>query len=390
MEYNQELFQKTMRRLIGAKTLADFAATCEISRTNLSRLMSAHSYQPSKNTLRKIADHTDIDYEELLSICGYADSPASARRQRTFTDRIRLNAMDMESGFAGMTGSTRLFDNIQDFLEEYLLLYSHEDCKYSVLKQAEYEGGKHGVENYACISMIFKEMRSVCYTYAVIYYAETRGGKVVVLDTALDGKSLLEVGFADDKEIRGMGFAPGDVEEMEYVYYIREPKEERILRKIFEETEWYPTTFRGFGFVVEGMPSGFFSFLENHVHAIPEKEKYFRDYLDSTVSTPAYFDHYHHGSSLSGGITAVIASIMEVETGIPFEGYPNRNGPFQPCVMVDEDDAAYLNADFDWLKRKVGGYAAELGLKKYGLCFASGEVCGDNDLQFVVGEEEEK
>ena len=389
MEYNQELFQKIMRRLIGSRTLADFAAVCGISRTNLSRLMSDHSYQPSKNTLRKIADRTDADYEELLSVCGYADSPAAARRQRSFADRIRLNAADMESGFASMTGNTRLYDSIRDFLEEYLMLYSHEDCRYIVTNEGEYEGNRPWIEKFACVATVFKETYSVCYTYAVIYFAETRGGRVVVLDTALDGKSLLEAGFAGKKDLPRMGLLPERVAEMGYVYYVRESKEGRMLRKILEKTEWYTTTCRGFGFTIEGMPDGFCSFLEHHILAVPDQEAFFRGYLDSASRAPGYFDHYRCGSSVMGGVTAVIASIMEAETGIPFEGFPNEDGQFPPCVMVQEDDEAYMNADFDELKRTVCGYARELGLKTYGLCLANGIICGDEDMQFQVEEEED-
>lgn len=389
MEYNQEQFQKTMRRLIGSRTMADFAALCEISRTNLSRLMSDRSYQPSKNTLRKIADHTDADYEELLAICGYAESPAGARRQRPFTERIRLNAMDMESGFAGITGSVHLHESVQDFLEEYLLLYSHESCKYAVGKQGEYEGEKPGIENYACVAMTFREQQRICCTYAVIYYAETRGGKIIVVDTAMDGKSLMEVGFMNEKGIKEMGLDQKKVADMEYVYYVRESFESRLYRKIFEETTWYPTTYKGFGFYVEGTPSGFNDFLRNHIHTLPKCTAIFDEYLSLGDREPEmYFKHYRYGTSVAGGITAVIASIMEEETGVPFEGFNKDEGEFPPCVMIPETEPEYESSDFNWLKDTVGRYAKELGLRKYGSCLASGVICEDDDMQFTTEEGE--
>lgn len=393
MEYNPEEFQKTMQKLMGSRSMAEFAAMCGISRANLSKVMSAeHPAQPGKNTLRKIADHTELDYEDLLMMCGYAESPAAARKQRPFMDRIRMNARDMEEGFGKLAGRTCLFDDIREFLETYRMLYSYEDCKFAVSKPKEYEGERRNrAEKYVNVFAMFKDMESVCYTYAVIYYAETKGGSIVILDTAMDGKALMESHFASEEDLRNMRLDPEDVKNMEYVYYIRETSEGRLLRKLFgEETTWYRTVISGFGFCIDGDTPKFRDFVRNHMQSLPDEASTLQAYLDdSQADADQFFRQYMHGNSASGGRTAVIADIMAAETGIPFCGFADtEESDFPPCVMVEETEDAYRNADLETLKDIVRKYAAELGLKEYGNCMANSVICADENMRFKVEEDE--
>ena len=130
MEFNKDVFQSKLRKLIGGENKIDFAASHKISRANLTRLLGdSLTSPPNKDTLRKLAGDSEEDYEELLYACGYASTPAQARKQRSFEERIQLNINDMRSGFAQMTKNVRLYDSIRDFIDEYIMFYSFEDCK---------------------------------------------------------------------------------------------------------------------------------------------------------------------------------------------------------------------------------------------------------------------
>lgn len=386
MEFNKDVFQSKLRKLIGGENKIDFAASHKISRANLTRLLGdSLTSPPNKDTLRKLAGDSEEDYEELLYACGYASTPAQARKQRSFEERIQLNINDMRSGFAQMTKNVRLYDSIRDFIDEYIMFYSFEDCKLGVIKNGEYEGELHpAAENYANITLSFSDKEGTCYTYAVIYYAETKGGKIAVLDVAMDGDSLVEAEFMSEETYAKYGIDKETLVDLNCVYIVHESREQKLLRSIFGNIAQYPKTIVGFGFEVSDVPEKFDAFLFAHALSVPEDRLIYEYVYGQGINAVDHFLSYEDEETSETGFGAVISTIIRAETSMPFAYYESDNevnGDGKCYVMIPDALDAYTLSDLVSVTKK---YAKELGIKTFGECIVFTYGIEDINMHYEV------
>ena len=372
-EYDVEKFRQYITALKGNETMGGFASKCGISREHLSRLMNGNAKKrPSMETLRKIADATGEDYEKLLILCGYAASPAGARKQREFDERVQMNAKDMMDGLQSLTQGVRLYNSLGDFIETYNMLYSHESCKYVISKKDEYDGSLFsGAENYATIEVMFSGAEGSCWTFAVLYYSVTKGGKYLMQGVAMDGESLLEAEFLKPETMSKMGFTESVVRDMPYITYIRESPEQKLFKKIFgNKQDEYPFPETGIGMDVTVMPEGTAEFIARHESSLSEDERdFFKTKEFAANADPEeYFDGLEDNESCASGYKAVLAAIMRAETELPFTAFESnidgakdvdgraKAGIF--CPNTDSSNKSVMKASRE--------YAKELGLSEYG------------------------
>ena len=367
MAFDKIGFQKKLRDLIGSGTQVEFAAKgtqvefaakCGISRTNVFRMLSDDfTNPPSKTTLARIADSTGTNIDDLYILCGYAESPAKARKMHSFEERIRLSAMDMAEGFSALTKNARLYNSISDFLEEYSMFYSHEDCKFALSEIEEYEGVLHpGAENRVNAYAVFSDKVGSCFTYFVIYLAITKGGKYVILDTALDGASLMEAEFLTEKQAKKLGFNIDELSEKDLVYYYRESAEQR-----FDE------------------------FISKHRDSVAKESEKVLDYLEKKdCDAEEFFGDYKDPDTYETGFPAVVSNIIRHESGYPVGYYKSKDtvtGEVSNFIMIPNAIDTY---EVDDLKSVFLKYAKELGIKTYGECIAFTSMCVEQSLRFNV------
>ena len=394
MQFNKKEFLRCINNLIGTDTRDNFAKKCGIGKTNLYRMLNEdHTAPPSKTTLAKIAENTEASLDELFVLCGYAESPAEARKQHGMPERIRLNAADMQTGFAELCKNIVLYRSLDDYISKYLTLYSHEECKYAYGNEIEYDGDLHPTaERYVNAFISFGE-EGTCYTYFVIYFAKTKGGLYVILDVGMDGNSLLEANFATEKQLSRMGVDKGSLAGKSYVYYFRETKEQRLLRAVFgqrDESETYTFTIVGFGFEFPVVRCDFKEFIRAHRSCFSEGSLPLK-YLDEDPDEDAelFFLTYYDSVSHDSGVQAVVAEVMRKETGLPFAAYTStdsKTGEVSTYVMLPDEniDAGLGLGD---LKRAVAPYVRELNLRRYGECVVYQVRHMIDDLQFTVEED---
>ena len=373
MDFDKQRFKERLRILMGSLSATEFANKCGISRANVFRMLNdENAPQPTKTTLRKIAEATGTSIDDLYTICGYASSPAQARQMHSFNERILLNIKDMQEGFSFLTKGARLVNSISDFLEEHIMLYSHEDCKYAISGEKEYDGDLHpAAESYVNCYLVFKDREGTCYTYFVVYFAKTKGGHYVILDTAMDGASLLEAEFATEEQMRRMNIDPEAIRGKDSVYYYRETAEGKLMKAIFGEDNdsyQFPYTLVGFGFEFPVEGDNFRKFIENHKGSFPEGSLPLMFLEDPSADPQEFFENYKDESTYETGFQAVVSNVMRDETSLPFELYMSENGEAGEdvgCIMIVDGLDEY---PLEELKEVVSKYAKELGVSQYGEC----------------------
>ena len=365
MAYDCERFVKKIKELKGDESVSAFARKCGISQGNLYRLLNRGADKPPrKDTLRQIANATGANLEELFIICDYATTASGARKERSVDERIRLNAKDMKDGFESLVNSSNIYDSIEDFLDIWKTVYSVESCTFCCGEINEYEGSLHKTaENYVNIWVRFGDVTCTCYTYATLYFCETKGGKVVMLGAALDGKSLLEGHFMSDANIAKLGYTRESIEQANYFCHVVETKEGKLLRAIFDNnSDEYQYPLVGTGFDVSFVPEKLGDFLKNH--ELPEGcEPY-------TEGDPEeHTGDYRSTEYDEDGFEGVIAAVMRKETGLPFRVYSSyyseidgRNAVSIMVLKEEDETRNYYDSVLDAARR----YAEELGIEEYG------------------------
>lgn len=198
--YDAKRLMKLLDHEMRSKTKKEFARQCGITPESFSRFTRRNNpIRPGEITLRKIAANTDLDLDELKRACGYVTSdnlPMDAPKKRA-----ESSINDIRLGFDEMTKNIRLYQDIQSFLEEFDMIYSRETAKvtYAVGNKEEYYGEKNG-EYFSPVCMVFKALKGTFRIFAVLYYCETKGGKIIVTDFDVTGSSLLDAGVITDRK----------------------------------------------------------------------------------------------------------------------------------------------------------------------------------------------
>lgn len=138
---NCNYFQNLLAIAIGNRSKKEFAEEVGLSREYLTRLAGGQ-LKPSVQTLKKIAEKASepVTLKELMESCGYEASKseclslADKRQMDSDEERIRLNHQDILDGIKELISNYQIYDDINDLLDMFRLLYTVEDNKYSVTR----------------------------------------------------------------------------------------------------------------------------------------------------------------------------------------------------------------------------------------------------------------
>lgn len=389
MSFNIPEFRDYLRKMIGNRTQSEFARERGITPEHLSRILrSEKPGRPSKATLKNLAGGSEKDRRELERLCGYADDEARIILE-TDEEKVMGRIREMRDGFSDMTKGARVFGNLREFLDEYLLLYDTKNAEFSLGPKMEYEGEGHfGAEYVAPIVAATGMGYQKCKVYAAVYFSETKGGKTIVLDTAFDGRSVAEAGVHMDDERRK------EAEKLPYLYTLETDSflAKQLLDSIFggDKNRQVVVTKIGMGFrfVPENISDDVMKgFAERHRGSFGEKESELAERLAAGGPAESVFSGYSTRDDLGEGKGAFIAEIMRRVTGIGFTFYRDVRENAESAVMVERED--YGDYDMEDLISTAGRFAKELELESYGECFVCVHDYIDGELQFQTKGEEE-
>ena len=385
--FNVPAFREYVKtRLIGELTQASFAAEKGITPEHLSRMLrSENPSRPSKATLKKLAGESEGVYNELLSLCGYNDKKEKFILE-TKEDMIQSRVNELRDGFRDMTQGVHVYENMNAFLDEYSLLFDSKDVSFKMAgKKQEYDEGDHfGAEYVVPIAADYRFRGYECRIFCALYFSETIGGKVVVLDSALDSDSLLSSGlrYPEEKKDELLG--------RPYLCNIRKDysAEEKLLEAIFGNGRNEEVTVSVIGFGISFKRSIFTDdavkdFLEGH-----DASKYGIDAANRILageSVSSVLDGYDTNMDVGEGPGCLIAQVIREETGIRFLYYQDVTGNENAldAVMVERDD--YKDCDIDDLKEAASGLARDFGLREYGECLVYVHDYIDGKKRFRIG-----
>ena len=69
--YDMELFKNLLLSAKGEKTFREFAHQCGIHESYFSLINNNYNKPPSAKILKKIAQHSNVSFFDLLKACGY-------------------------------------------------------------------------------------------------------------------------------------------------------------------------------------------------------------------------------------------------------------------------------------------------------------------------------
>ena len=389
--YNVPAFRAFMKELIGDRTQLEFAAEKGITSVHLSRMMrSEKPPRPSKDTLKKIAGGSDGVYEELLSLCGYRGEETQVILE-TKEDKAKKRMEELRDGLRDMTKAVRVYDSLTDFLEEYTLLYDSKNASFTTGRKVEYDEGDHYNAEYAVpVTVSYMIGSYECRIFVVLYFSETKGGRVIVLDSAMDGKSIVRAGMLLSEENRKK------VEELPCLYLFRrdESAEEKLLKAIFEggDIETVISSVIGFGFRFESRmisDEAIRKFVASHIDTYEGAVKEYADRVFSSANAKEVLKDYYDDMDLGNGTGAYIAETMRSETGIGFSYYEDVTGnpDAVSAIMIERKD--YDLYDIDDMKDAASRYAKQLGIPECGEYLVYIHDYIDTDMRITTTKEEE-
>ena len=384
--FNVPAFRAYMKTLIGDMTQMEFAARKGITPEHLSRMMrSEKPSRPAKSTLKKIAGDSEGTYKELLSLCGYADEENRVVLE-TQEDMIEKRLEELRGSFREMTKGVHVYSDLESFLEEYRLLYDSKNVTFSIGKKLEYDEGDHYLAEYIVpVSASYPLRGCECRIYAALFFSETKGGKVVVLDTAMDGRSLLRAGIMTEEDGRER------FEKLSFVYVLKNDysAEKRLLKALFGDRTDEQVTMTRIGFGVS-FPDSFLTdglvkdFLKKH-----DAGKYKNAFADRILAgEPAsmVLEDYDTNMDIGDGAGCLIAEIMREETGIDFIYCEDvtEEPEARSAVMLPRN--LYSTCDIDELKEASCRMAKDLGIREYGECIVYTRDYIDSGMRFTTEE----
>lgn len=393
MEVNQKQLSKLIQDAMQNESQVEFAQKCGISKWHLNRMLSGKLQSiPSKTTLQKIADNSTAELGDLLAACGYGDIDFKV----SVADVARRNAKCILDGFSQMTRNAKLYPSTRTFMEELFLIYDQKKMTCKLGKPEEYEGSEHKHAEYyqkGCVE--FYTSGRLVTIWFVLYFCQTKGGQIVMVDAAMDGKTLMEHNVIDP-QVADILYEDGtDINLLPYYFEIRKDlrAEERLLKAIFGsggKMEEIVVTEIGYGFEVKELPKNFVQFLVAHKKTallpgimaddVTKAEAMFFNITALEVDPVDELKDCENRCTGEQGFAAVIANIMREETGISFCMWNSLNDG-TPIVMIEEE-----HEDMEEILPIIHEYAKELGIKQYGECIAYVKYLKDPSLQFMTEE----
>ena len=373
-QYNNTEFRKLLMTAIGSGTKQDFAERAGMTAPQLSRyLREDYRSRPSRTTLEKIATASGKEaiLTDLLKACGYDVTEADNRTTRSIEERAELNAAELRSGLKELTSGVGIYSSLEEFFDAYRMLFSTETLtEIKISGRKEYNGSRYPKAELSAFARVkFETLLDECFTWVAVYFVETKGGSVVVLDTAIDPGSLCEAGALSEEDLSECSGKP-------FVYSIGQKPvvTGSMLRNIFGDREEILTTYIGFGFYLPVIPKHFKLFLLVHRDSFctgPEEKMLFEKACMSDDIESVFRNYSYNGTG--EGYESAVAKIMHEETGLPFTFYGAEKEVYEdnvPSVMLPDviDQYGDWNQEYN-LKELMDickGYAGELGLSEYG------------------------
>lgn len=245
-----EKYRELVRKAIGSRTQKDFAEIAGLSPYNLNRMLNdpeSSLSSPRKSTLQKIADASEgrVSYAQLMKACGYPVQEAVTKihsltkEEQNFELAKRL--CDIVSNM--FTGAMK-YSSIEQFMETILLSNGWDSVRGHVWRNLDYTGAGHkGAERMAHCSMIWRNMKYDCRLDFTLFYCETAGGGVIILDSVFDLATLLDLHHDCAGRFLFSQAEKGDVNCTDYPMvfackdHVPGEAERRLLKAIFGESE---------------------------------------------------------------------------------------------------------------------------------------------------------
>lgn len=225
-----DAFHVLMRRAINGQSMVDFAKKANMSRSNLSIMMSNdYDRKPNIQTLSKIAEASEgrVTVDELDE--SIVNNTLSASDK--FSDSLRNHEFDMKEkiwemaekekeNLMHLTGSR--FRSMEDFLDVIVLTQPLGVDEYSVQTVdscGDYTSfGRYGAEKYTGAMIEWVDNIWTVKMYFNIYYSNTEKGGVIIQDLAFDLPSLVSDKCQHERAY-DFAFRMGSLGDLEYTDY---------------------------------------------------------------------------------------------------------------------------------------------------------------------------
>lgn len=189
-------FRKLLYKAIGTRTQAQFSKETGIAAPHLNRLLrNPEIPQPSIRTLEKIAEHSNgsVSVYRLQKACGY-DIGEDTPEDMDFAERNRRTAEAIRNGILNLSKKHRAFDNIDEFFDSVTLLYTDGNIGFEKNEIEDYtDGGRNGAEKVCNVTFTWEAEEGSCQMACAVFFCETIGGKVIILDAATDLAELIKL-----------------------------------------------------------------------------------------------------------------------------------------------------------------------------------------------------
>ena len=368
---DMKAFSELLRTEMGTRTQTDFAKKSGVSRELVNRWINMRAV-PDEMNLRKIAPlMPGTDLNSLLELCGYD--------RTTISEQVREMELSVKDALKDMRGLWKSADSIAETAE---MLYVP-GGKVSVGKRSENGTLEYNAEYLQPLTVKWTFEGYDCITSADLFLADTKGGGVVLLGASSDNcdpsKSQTFRPETDEKSDVPLHWKEGFTQV--YRRISSRTAEEKLLMAILGRTtdNHQEAMVAGFGFYCNSTPPLFQKFVMAHASSFcrsSEEIALFRKLTSTGESPEDIFKDYEDPSTECTGVGAVIAVIMNRETGIDFDyrDYCEDTGRSDACVMVSNENPWSSEDDFfkenQNLKLIVYGYVRELGIKEFGMCYS--------------------
>ena len=203
MAQNFPEFRQLLLAAIGSdRQKKDFAEQAGLSPSHLSRLLNVEVIsRPSYATLEKIADAScgRVTLQMLLSACGWSDEGKTAPETPYLAFRdvdepeVQKTIMEFKKGMAVFSCAATRYKSLEDVLDTAAMLFANKYLRFDIDDKGGFTGrGHYNAEAYANVTVSWATDAYSCKFGCVLYYCETRGGGVILSDTAFDLLSLID------------------------------------------------------------------------------------------------------------------------------------------------------------------------------------------------------
>lgn len=360
MEQNYKEFRELLRRGIGSRSVQAFAQETGLSRGHISRFLNSQIIQqPTWETIEKLATGMhSINVDELLKSCGYDTNYIHVKVEKE-EQYLLCKLKDIFK-----TGIQQ-YSSLDDFVS--LLNSDCETAKFVNIKTDHVSNRE--AEKYAEIQYRWEAAGYKGIIPFIIYYSETVGGKVFLINFSTMVVDLEELGAIKQSYKERCPIVKDDIYTFHYSRDYKKEKGVENLLKILEGEDIISTRI-GYGFYYPETAKKFIEFLMDHAGTFckkTENAQLFQKCLDPDANIDEIFSKYEH--NYEKGTGAAVAYIMQEETGIEFtynSAYENVEGSVS-CIMVEAPN------DTDKIPNKIlkdiFEYACELGIEEFGICY---------------------